>query len=203
MSRIALSPNASGTGVFTISSPATNTNRTLVLPDEAGTVLTSASNILAQAQTNNPCFFATKSVDQTSVPDSVETNVTFDVERFDVGGIWNTSTNRIEVDATTAGYYYVSCSLLCNTTDIIYNGFIRLRKNGTIYVENYNASNVSSSASSTDVVLRVGTIIDLTTSGDYADITISFDIANAGTTNVNQIDSTRSRTHLSAHRVSL
>jgi hypothetical protein len=45
MSKIALTPNASGTGVFTISSPATNTNRTLTLPDEAGTVLTSASSL--------------------------------------------------------------------------------------------------------------------------------------------------------------
>jgi hypothetical protein len=45
MSKIALTPNATGTGVFTISSPATNTNRTLTLPDEAGTVLTSASSL--------------------------------------------------------------------------------------------------------------------------------------------------------------
>ena len=46
MSKISITPNASGTGVFTISSPATNTNRTLTLPDEAGTVLTTASSIL-------------------------------------------------------------------------------------------------------------------------------------------------------------
>ena len=45
MSKIALSPNASGTGVFTIASPNGNTDRTLTLPDEAGTVLTSASSI--------------------------------------------------------------------------------------------------------------------------------------------------------------
>jgi hypothetical protein len=45
MSKIALTPSSSGTGVFTISSPATNTNRTLTLPDEAGTVLTSASSL--------------------------------------------------------------------------------------------------------------------------------------------------------------
>lgn len=42
MSKISITPNASGTGVFTISSPATNTDRSLTLPDEAGTVLTSA-----------------------------------------------------------------------------------------------------------------------------------------------------------------
>ena len=45
MSKIALTPNPSGTGVFTIASPATNTDRTLTLPDEAGTVLTSASSL--------------------------------------------------------------------------------------------------------------------------------------------------------------
>jgi len=45
MSKIAVSGNASGTGTFTIASPATNTDRVLTLPDEAGTVLTSASSI--------------------------------------------------------------------------------------------------------------------------------------------------------------
>jgi hypothetical protein len=42
MSKISITPNASGTGVFTISSPATNTNRSLTLPDEAGTIITTA-----------------------------------------------------------------------------------------------------------------------------------------------------------------
>jgi hypothetical protein len=39
MSKISITPNASGTGVFTISSPATNTNRSLTLPDEAGSIV--------------------------------------------------------------------------------------------------------------------------------------------------------------------
>jgi hypothetical protein len=42
MSKVAIKGAATGTGVFTLESPATNTNRTLVLPDEAGTVLTTA-----------------------------------------------------------------------------------------------------------------------------------------------------------------
>ena len=42
MSKVAIQGAATGTGVFTLTSPATNTDRTLVLPDEAGTVLTSA-----------------------------------------------------------------------------------------------------------------------------------------------------------------
>jgi hypothetical protein len=48
MSRIALEGNVSGTGVFTLASPDGNTNRTLTLPDEAGTVLTSASSLATQ-----------------------------------------------------------------------------------------------------------------------------------------------------------
>ena len=47
MSKIAIKGATTGTGVFTLESPATNTDRTLILPDEAGTVLTSASNVAA------------------------------------------------------------------------------------------------------------------------------------------------------------
>jgi hypothetical protein len=47
MSKIALTPNASGTGTFTIASPNSNTDRTLTLPDEAGTVLTDVSDLPA------------------------------------------------------------------------------------------------------------------------------------------------------------
>jgi hypothetical protein len=43
MSKIALSGNASGTGTFTIASPDSSTDRTLTLPDNSGTVLTSAT----------------------------------------------------------------------------------------------------------------------------------------------------------------
>ena len=42
MSKVAIQGAVTGTGVFTLASPATNTDRVLTLPDEAGTVLTSA-----------------------------------------------------------------------------------------------------------------------------------------------------------------
>ena len=45
MSKISLTPNASGTGNFTIASPNSNTDRTLTLPDNTGTILTSASSV--------------------------------------------------------------------------------------------------------------------------------------------------------------
>lgn len=50
MSKIALSGNASGTGTLTIAAPNTNTDRTLTLPDNTGTVVTTASTgAVAQA----------------------------------------------------------------------------------------------------------------------------------------------------------
>jgi len=45
MSKVAIKGADTGTGVFTIESPATNTDRTLTLPDEAGTILTSGGAI--------------------------------------------------------------------------------------------------------------------------------------------------------------
>ncbi len=42
MSSIKLESNASGTGIFTIASPNSNTNRTLTLPDATGTFLTNS-----------------------------------------------------------------------------------------------------------------------------------------------------------------
>jgi hypothetical protein len=49
MSKVAIKGASTGNATFTIESPATNTDRTLVLPDNAGTVLTSASNLAGVA----------------------------------------------------------------------------------------------------------------------------------------------------------
>jgi len=43
MSKVAITGNASGTGVFTIASPNSNTDRTLNLPDAAGTIVVSGT----------------------------------------------------------------------------------------------------------------------------------------------------------------
>jgi len=48
MSKIALKPNASGTGVFSLEAPNSNVDRTLNLPDEAGTVLTNVSSLSSE-----------------------------------------------------------------------------------------------------------------------------------------------------------
>ena len=42
MSKVAITGNASGTGTLTIAAPNTNTDYTLTLPAESGTIITSA-----------------------------------------------------------------------------------------------------------------------------------------------------------------
>ena len=54
MSNIAIQGAATGTGVFTLASPATNTNRTLTLPDEAGTVLVNGTTSNVGIGTSSP-----------------------------------------------------------------------------------------------------------------------------------------------------
>lgn len=55
MSSIKLSPNASGTGEFTIAAPNSNTNRTLTLPDATGTVvLDTATQTLTNKTLTSP-----------------------------------------------------------------------------------------------------------------------------------------------------
>jgi hypothetical protein len=47
MSNITVQGNASGSGIITLESPNTNSNRTVTLPDETGTLLTSVSSTIA------------------------------------------------------------------------------------------------------------------------------------------------------------
>ena len=46
MSKVKIQPNASGTGIFSIAAPATNTDRTLTLPDVDATVMTTAGGTI-------------------------------------------------------------------------------------------------------------------------------------------------------------
>jgi len=52
MSKVSITGNNAGTGTFTIAAPNSNTNRTLTLPDEAGTALTDATDLEPQVKTS-------------------------------------------------------------------------------------------------------------------------------------------------------
>jgi len=54
MSKISLKPNSAGTANFEIAAPATNTDRTFTLPDEAGTVLVNGTSSNVGINTLSP-----------------------------------------------------------------------------------------------------------------------------------------------------
>jgi len=107
MSKVAIQGNASGTGTFTIAAPNSNTDRTLTLPDEAGTVLTSASDI---TQNSGPAVYAHSGAGQ-SISNSSWTKVLFSTEGFDTDGCWASSRFTPNVE----GYYQISAQLQFNS----------------------------------------------------------------------------------------
>ena len=173
-----------------ISSLASN-NNFVIDPDGTGLFLPNRT----------PTFFAQLSADQT-INDATETVIQFDNEDFDIGGIWDNSNYRLTVDANTLGYYFICCYLFTSGSDAIQDTYIRLRKNGGTYIENSNAANAQNGAAS-GIAASVwfSTVIPLTSSGDYADVTVVADRSSSGTTVINQVSQTRTRTHISGFRM--
>lgn len=126
MSRVKITGNASGTGILTIEAPNTNTNRTLTLPDEVGTVLTSAST--AVYPKGGPAFYAT--APSNSAPStSTWTKVTVTTEVFDTANCYSSS----RFTPNVAGYYAINASAQVNGS--LTSGYMdfALYKNGSKY----------------------------------------------------------------------
>ena len=108
MSNIAIKGAATGTGVFTLESPATNTNRTLVLPDEAGTLVTTAS--LPNPLTSGTAVASTSgtAIDFTGIPSWVK-RITVMLNQVSTNGSSNFIAQLGSGSVTTSGYKsYVS-----------------------------------------------------------------------------------------------
>ena len=134
MSKIALSPNASGTGTFTIASPNSSTDRTLTLPDNTGTIITTASTFAG----TGPAFRAYRSGNQT-ISAATGTKIAFNAENFDTNNNFDSTTNY-RFTPTVAGYYQINANAGFTTG----SGQLNIYKNGSNYqtgVEvTYNAS---------------------------------------------------------------
>jgi hypothetical protein len=114
MSKVQLSGNASGTGIFTIASPNSNTDRTLTLPDNTGTLVTTASTgtvtqamLASNVSTNGPAFSALRSGSDQSVSSGVWTKAQLNAEDFDTANAFDSTTNY-RFQPTVAGYYFMS-----------------------------------------------------------------------------------------------
>lgn len=81
MSKVQLQGNASGTGIFTIASPNSNTDRTLTLPDSSGTIATTGQAVTSAqlpAGTIIQAVYAQRSANEvyTNSTTAVTTNLT-------------------------------------------------------------------------------------------------------------------------------
>ena len=127
MSKVAIVGDASGTGTFTISAPNGNTNRTLVLPDEAGTVLTSASPVVYPKGV--PAFRVYANALQ-SISNGTFAKIQLNTKTFDVGGYFDNTTNY-RYTPSVAGYYQLNATVCFKATTAVDRVLLEVRKNGT------------------------------------------------------------------------
>ena len=112
MSKIRLTPNASGTGTVTLTVPSTSTDRTITLPDKAGEVAVGAGTIVQVVQNT----YATQERSQTNTLVDTGLNATITP---------TSSSNKILVFVQQSGCYKDS-----NNT----HGTIRLYR-GTTFIQ--------------------------------------------------------------------
>lgn len=130
MSKIKLEGNASGTGTLTISAPATNTDRSLTLPDGAGEILLSDGDGSNLTGLTGPAFKIRKAISHQTISSGVLTKITFDTEDFDTDNCVSSS----RFTPTKAGYYFIGLSLYFNYTAGTPNYAVAsILKNGATY----------------------------------------------------------------------
>jgi hypothetical protein len=161
MSSVSIQGNASGTGIFTIASPNSNTNRTLTLPDNTGTILTTASTIAG----TGPAVNVWKSSQQ-NISASTWTKATFDQEEFDTNNNFASST----FTPTVAGYYQVNAvANLSNVTNSINGTAVAIYKNGSLYKKaEWNSAGANTYIN--DTTLCVSTVTYMNGTTDYLEV---------------------------------
>jgi hypothetical protein len=153
MSNAVLKGNASGTGTVTLETPNTNSDRTISLPDAAGTMMVSG---------NMPAFSAYGSAFQ-SIANTTYTKIAFSAELFDTNSNYDTTNYRFL--PTVAGYYQINATI--NFSSAVGGaGFIAIYKNGTIYCQG-TATALNAGVTQNGVVSQ---LVSLNGSTDYIEI---------------------------------
>ena len=144
MSKISLASNANGTGIFTLASPATNTNRTLTLPDSTGTLLdTNGGTITGTLTVTGVTTLGNGAV--LGVPASgTATNLTGLPLTTGVTGTLPTANGGTALTSFTSGgvVYASSASVLATSSNLTHNGTTLTLKNG--YYEAYDPADSTS-----------------------------------------------------------
>lgn len=184
MSKVQLQGNANGTGIFTIASPNSNTDRTLTLPDNTGTVVTTGSSGAVTASmlassldlsgktviTPFVGFYAYLNA-SVIISNNTLTKINFDAELFDSNSWFSTSTARFTPQR--AGYYYLNAQ---SSIELASGSSVRvvIQKNGVNYQTNYGAQ--MNGANSTE--LNTSTIAYANGTTDYFEIYTAGQVIN-------------------------
>jgi len=138
MSLIAMQGGATGTGTVTLLAPVTNSDRTVTLPDNTGTVVSTGSTaVVSQAMLatnvagNGPTFSAYANANQT-LTSNVATKVILQVEEWDTASAFDSTTNY-RFTPTVAGYYQFNAMCRVNSSTAMTDTWIALYKNGSVY----------------------------------------------------------------------
>lgn len=115
MSKIRLTPNASGTGTVTLTVPSTSTDRTVTLPDNTGTILTTESTTTFKTPIVNLAGSNDTSSSSSFTLKKITTWVTSGSKYIDPDNIYDSTNHRIV--PTVAGYYWASMMSAVSTTD--------------------------------------------------------------------------------------
>lgn len=162
MSSVSIQGNASGTGIFTIASPNSNTNRTLTLPDNTGTVITTGSTF----GSTGPAFGAYASAVQ-SLSNSTLTKIQFNTEEFDTANCYDNATNY-RFTPNVAGYYQITmASAISSTATGVANTQLvcAIYKNGSSF--KFGGSTLLNNTY--DMIAAVSALIYLNGSTDYVE----------------------------------
>ncbi len=175
MSQIRLTSSASG--VITVTTPTTSANRTLTLPDNTGTVISTESTVPPKVPTFQ-VYLGSSQNTGTNVWNKLQLNqVDWDTDSW-----WDTTNYRYTPQQ--AGYYLFTMNLY-ETTAVV--AHLAIYKNGTEY-RRFGTS-LDNSSSITSVRMVGGSVVvDLNGSTDYAEFYVY--------TNPNgTINNTSTRTH--------
>jgi hypothetical protein len=130
MSLVKIQGNASGTGEFTIAAPNSNTNRTLTLPDSAGTLINTAPGTAGNVLTSNGTDWVSQAASGggitsgTAVASTSGTSVTFtglpsSVKRITLmldGVSWNASVSPLIQLGDSGGLESTGYNAIAGTT---------------------------------------------------------------------------------------
>jgi len=160
MSQIKLSPNASGTGVFSINAPNSNTNRTLTLPDSDKDL----NYVQEIPSTTKVGFRVVNSASVTIVNAATNYTITLNTDSgtvtnygtcFNLGNHFNTTNYKFVAPVT--GYYMLACTLY-----LISNG--DSARYGRLEAKNQNGDNV---------FISINTISNESGDADYTQLNYS------------------------------